>query len=103
MLQEIVVDGGDVNRPVSAVLGDVPVMASPKTFKSGSRGWYFGGKVTLHGRRVQASVILTLIGTKPTPPPEQNGTMPKTALEGPPVDSPLFPDSEPKKTRRKRS
>jgi len=37
----------------------------PKTFKTGSRGYWAGGKVTINGERCQVTVTVTVIGSKP--------------------------------------
>lgn len=39
--------------------------AEARTFSTGSRGFYFGGKVVIAGKRYQASVNLVEIGSKP--------------------------------------
>lgn len=41
------------------------INTAPKTFKTGSRGEYGNGKVSVDGRRYQASVMLVEIGSKP--------------------------------------
>lgn len=44
------------------------INTAPKSFKTGSRGEYGNGKVTVDGRRYQASVMLVEIGSKPNKP-----------------------------------
>jgi hypothetical protein len=36
-----------------------------KKFKSGSRGWYLGGKIEVEGQRVQLSMSMVIVGSKP--------------------------------------
>ena len=43
--------------------------ASPKQFKTGSRGFYGSGKINDNGKRYQASVMLVEIHSKPPPKP----------------------------------
>lgn len=40
-------------------------MASPKQFKTGSRGFYAVGKVEIDGKRYQTQIQLVEIGSKP--------------------------------------
>lgn len=49
------------NGQVVAVLD----LSPERTFASGSRGFYAGGKVTIDGKRYQVSMPLTEIGSKP--------------------------------------
>jgi hypothetical protein len=39
--------------------------AAPKTFKTGSIGYYAGGKIVLDGERYQVSVSVVKVGSKP--------------------------------------
>jgi len=39
-----------------------------KTFKTGSRGYYAGGKCEFHGRKFQVSCSIVEIGSKPEKP-----------------------------------
>ncbi len=39
--------------------------ASPKDFKTGSKGFYGQGKIEIEGKRYQAQVQLVEIGSKP--------------------------------------
>jgi len=49
-------------------LGTLPntFVAKPKTFSSGSRGYWAGDKLELNGRRYQVQVQLVEIGSKPS-------------------------------------
>jgi hypothetical protein len=48
--------------------GTVVLLAEPRTFKTGSRGFYGQGKVQgTDGRRFQISVNVVEIGSKPQP------------------------------------
>jgi hypothetical protein len=40
--------------------------ASFKNFKSGSHGFYAGGKIVLDGKRYQVSCSIVEVGSKPT-------------------------------------
>ena len=55
----IVLLDGDTNR----MLGEVE--AKDKSFKTGSRGYFMHGKVTVNGKRYQVSGNLVEIGSKP--------------------------------------
>jgi len=39
--------------------------AEPKRFSSGSVGWHYSGKVMIDGVRVQVSLSLVVVGSKP--------------------------------------
>lgn len=52
-------------RPLEMVLDGVKLTMTPKQFKSGSVGWYLGGKELLDGRRVQLSFSAVIVGSKP--------------------------------------
>lgn len=41
------------------------VILIPKRFKSGSVGWYSGGKIEVNGVRCQLSLSLVVVGSKP--------------------------------------
>jgi hypothetical protein len=41
-----------------------PVTARPKTYSTGSKGWYVFGKVTVEGQRCQLSGNVVVIGSK---------------------------------------
>ena len=41
--------------------------ATPKDFKTGSRGFYAMGKVEIDGKRYQTQIQLVEIGSKPKP------------------------------------
>jgi hypothetical protein len=46
------------------------ITTTPKTFKTGSRGEYGNGKVSVNGKRYQTSVMLVEIGSKPLSKPK---------------------------------
>ncbi len=48
----------DQNRPLSLLT------AMPKEFKTGSRGFFASGKITIEGKRYQVQVQLVEIGSK---------------------------------------
>jgi len=52
-----------------SVVRDVPTLSDlplfPKTFRTGSRGYYGQTKVIMDGKRYQAAVQLVEIGSKP--------------------------------------
>lgn len=41
------------------------LQANPKNFKTGSTGYYAGGKIVLDGKRYQVSVSVVEVGSKP--------------------------------------
>lgn len=45
--------------------------ASPKEFKTGSRGFYVNGKAEIDGKRYQVQIQLVEIGSKAKPDPDQ--------------------------------
>lgn len=49
--------------PVS--IGDNDVLATAKTFSTGSTGFYFGDKVNIDGNKYQVTCSIILIGSKP--------------------------------------
>jgi hypothetical protein len=54
--------------PIRVLLDDAHVHASPKTFSTGSSGWYYSGKVQLlcgeEYLTCQVSLCLTVVGSK---------------------------------------
>lgn len=52
-------------EPLELIVNGAKMELTPKKFKSGSVGWYLGGKVTIDGRRVQLSFSAVLVGSKP--------------------------------------
>jgi len=50
---------------VTVIVEDQKLLADARTFKTGSRGYWAGGKLVIGGRRYQASVSLVEIGSKP--------------------------------------
>jgi 3-hydroxyisobutyrate dehydrogenase-like beta-hydroxyacid dehydrogenase len=55
-------------KPLDVRLGEVPMLAMPKEFSTGSLGFYMGGKTTVlvNGKPCQAQIGLnvTIIGSK---------------------------------------
>ncbi len=47
--------------------------ASPKEFKTGSRGFYANGKIEIDGKRYQVQIQLVEIGSKAKVEPESAG------------------------------
>lgn len=68
--------------------------AEPKRFASGSVGWHYSGKVQIDGDRVQVSLSLVVVGTKPKSLDGKEGPM------LPRVDSPLEAARKPAKARK---
>ena len=59
--------GGPSPDVIAVKVGEFATMhAAPRTFSSGSRGFYDNGKVSIAGKRYTMSVILVEIGSKPT-------------------------------------
>lgn len=46
-------------------------LAQPKRFSTGSVGWYLSDKIDLNGERVQLSLSMTVVGSKPQKDPGQ--------------------------------
>ena len=58
---------------VIVTVGGQTLVADERQFKTGSRGFYGSGKVTLtNGKRYQVSVNVVEIGSKPTNKPEDD-------------------------------
>ena len=56
------------------------IIAGPKLFSTGSRGWYASQKVLIGDERVQVSITATVIGSKaPTVPAPDATKKPKKA------------------------
>lgn len=53
------------NNALVVKIGDEKLTADARTFKTGSTGYWAGGKVTLAGARYQVSVSIVKIGSKP--------------------------------------
>jgi len=91
----------------------------PKVFKTGSFGWHGQAKITYSDTRIQANVVLTVIGSRPgyVPPDPSKFRQPDAAslngeqvspalkndVEAPPEHSPLFPEGFVPRKRGKRS
>lgn len=50
---------------ITLQLGEQSITGEFRDFKSGSKGWYLGGKVFVAGAKCQMSCSITIIGTKP--------------------------------------
>ena len=50
------------------------LVAAPKNFKTGSRGYHGQGKIEIDGKRYQTQVQLVEIGSKNTPAPSEEKT-----------------------------
>lgn len=50
---------------VEIKVADQKLLADARTFKTGSRGYWAGGKLVLNGKRYQTSISLVEIGSKP--------------------------------------
>lgn len=59
---------------VPVVIGMNHMVALPRRFSSGSCGWYLSQKVELEGERVQISLSVVVIGSKPTATKEEAKT-----------------------------
>jgi hypothetical protein len=61
----------DTARPITIMIGNVPLVADPKEFSTGSLGWYLNGKtmVEVDGTpiTVQIGMNLTVVGSKELP------------------------------------
>lgn len=53
------------SAPVDVTIDKETHKLYPKKFKSGSVGWYLGGKVIINGIRCQLSLSAVIIGSKP--------------------------------------
>lgn len=62
-------------KPVTVQINDQKLIADPKSFSTGSLGWYLNAKVTLEvdGVPVQAQIgmNLTIVGSKELPKDEE--------------------------------
>lgn len=65
LIVEIKTDDG---TPISILV------AAPKNFKTGSRGYHGQGKIEIDGKRYQTQVQLVEIGSKNTPAPSEEKT-----------------------------
>jgi len=50
--------------PVEVIINGVKMIALPKHFKTGSVGWYLGGKADVDGSRCQLSLSIVVVGSK---------------------------------------
>jgi len=53
------------NNVLDIKVGTEKLSAEHRTFKTGSVGYWAGGKVTLNGKRYQVSISIVEIGSKP--------------------------------------
>lgn len=69
------------SQPIQVVIDSVHyLLAKPKLFKTGSRGWHVSGKILLADEVVQVSLCLTVVGSKPGSERSGNG---KENVQGP--------------------
>ena len=52
-------------KAVTVKLDEFTMMAMPKEFSTGSKGWHANGKALIQGHPVQVNVLLTIVGSKP--------------------------------------
>ena len=61
-------------KPLTVTINNVPMLADPKEFSTGSLGWYLNGKtvVEIGGTpvTVQIGINMTIVGSKELPPKE---------------------------------
>lgn len=90
-------------EPVDVKLDEVKVKALSKVFKSGSKGWYLGGKYEIKGLRCQVSLSIVVIGSKPpaelieVKDTEDLSPIPEPSQNGPPEPSKPKPSRKAKK------
>ena len=82
--------------PLSVLLAGQTLSAKPKVFKTGSSGWYLGGKVDVDGVRCQLSMSLVIVGSKPLR--ESSNGEQTTPM---PIAAPQKPAKAPRKKRQK--
>jgi len=49
---------------LSVVVDDAALVMPPKVFKTGSKGWFYSGKLTIAGLRVQCTFSAVIVGSK---------------------------------------
>lgn len=58
-------------KPITVMVGGIPLVAEPKEFSTGSLGWYLNGKTSIEVNGVPVSVQigmnLTVVGSKELP------------------------------------
>jgi len=63
--KQLVIDIDDL-KPQTIKIGDFwMLIAIPKNFSTGSKGYYAGGKAVIEGRNCQIGINITIIGSKP--------------------------------------
>lgn len=55
----------DVPKVVKAVIEESTITGEFREFRSGSKGWYLGGKVYINGTKCQVSCSIVIVGSKP--------------------------------------
>ena len=65
MALESTEDLKDMPQVVEVKIGDQMLVASLRTFSSGSIGYYVNGKVVIGGKKIQVGANLIIVGTKP--------------------------------------
>lgn len=87
--------------PIAVAIGGDNVHAMPKRFSSGSTGWYVSTKLEMEGERVQVSLSMVIIGSKPkteaTVPQGEQGR--QTGQEAPQVPQGPETNGTPKGTK----
>ena len=62
----VVVDESAVPQLLTIKVGEQAVSGEFRTFSTGSKGWYIGGKTIVNGVRCQIACNVIIIGSKPT-------------------------------------
>ena len=59
-------------KPLAVTINNIPMLADPKEFSTGSLGWYLNGKTVAEVNgiavTVQVGINLTIVGSKDLPP-----------------------------------
>lgn len=55
----------NVPKVVTVNIGEQSMTGEFREFKSGSKGWYLGGKVYINGTKCQMSCSIVIVGSKP--------------------------------------
>lgn len=63
--KEVKVAVTDVPKVIQAKIGEQVLTGEFRTFKSGSKGWYLGGKVYVGDTKCQVSCSVVIVGSKP--------------------------------------
>lgn len=89
--------------PLRFVVGDNEWIATPKRFSSGSVGWYSSTKLEVEGTRVQVSLSVVVIGSKPRSdlPGQTQISFQQEEEKSPTIASEPSGDQKQPKTRKK--